>query len=174
MGNILDYLIAHHEIEPLIGVFVPPVDRTNEYYGTKKEKYAAFIVNELMPVIDHQFATSQDPQKRATFGISAGGNIALFIGMNHPDAFGKVAALSSSVQPEISEKYRESSRMNLEFYLDRGKYDLPMLIPMIDNLNNILAEKKYICRFRQWNEGHSWGNWETHVRFALQQFFPFK
>ncbi len=100
--NTLDYLIAHHEMEPVIGIFVPPVDRNNEYGGTKKEAFTTFIVKELMPVIDKKYSTSKNPSKRATFGISEGGNIALYIGMKHPETFGKIAAISSDVQNVIS------------------------------------------------------------------------
>ncbi len=170
--NILNYLIAHHEIEPVIGVFVPPVDRGNEYYGSKKNAYTAFIVKELMPVIDHKYATSPDPRKRATFGISAGGNIALYLGMKHPEAFGKIAAQSTSIQTDISKKFTESAKMNLELYLDLGKYDLPGLIPMVNNFIRILQHKNYVYQFKQWHEGHSWGNWEAHMGLALRQFFP--
>jgi len=170
--NILDYLIAHHEIEPVIGVFVPPVDRENEYSGSKKDAYTTFIVKELMPVIDREFSTSKDPRKRATFGISAGGNIALFLGMKHPEAFGKIAAQSSSVEPEIVTKFNNSAKMNLEFYMDLGEYDLPMLIPMVNDFIRILQNKNYVYQFKQWHEGHSWGNWETHMGLALRQFFP--
>jgi len=170
--NILDYLIAHHEIEPVIGVFVPPVDRENEYSGSEKDAYTTFIVKELMPVIDRKFSTSRDPRKRATFGISAGGNIALFLGMKHPEAFGKVAAQSSSVETEISERFKNSAKMNLEFYLDLGEYDLPVLIPMVNNFVRILQNKNYVCQFKIWHEGHSWGNWESHMGLALRQFFP--
>jgi len=170
--NIMDYLIAHSEIEPVIGVFVPPVDRENEYSGSKKDAYATFIVEELMPVIDRKFSTSRDPRKRATFGISAGGNIALFIGMKHPETFGKIAAQSSSVETEISERFKNSAKMNLEFYLDLGEYDLPALIPMVNNLILILQKKNYVYQFKAWHEGHSWGNWESHMGLALRQFFP--
>ena len=161
--NILDYLIAHHEIEPVIGVFVPPVDRENEYSGSKKDAYTTFIVKELMPVIDRKFSTSRDPRKRATFGISAGGNIALFLGMKHPEAFGKIAAQSSSVQTEISERFKHSAKMNLEFYMDLGEYDLPVLVPMVNDFIRILQNKKYVYQFKVWHEGHSWGNWESHM-----------
>ncbi len=170
--NILDYLIARHEIGPVIGVFVPPVDRENEYYGSKKDAYTEFIVKEIMPVVDRKYSTIKDPKKRATFGISAGGNIALFLGMKYPEAFGKIAAQSSSVQPEISGKYKKSPKMNLEFYMDLGKYDLPVLIPMVNNFIRILQDKNYVYQFKKWPEGHSWGNWEGHVKLALQQFFP--
>ena len=118
--NILDYLIAHHEIEPVIGVFVPPVDRESEYAGNKMDEFTSFIVNELMPVIDQRFATNKDPGKRATFGISDGGNIALYIGMKHPEIFGKIAAMSSDVKTVISSGFQNSAKMNLEFYMDVG------------------------------------------------------
>jgi enterochelin esterase family protein len=129
-------------------------------------------VKELMPVIDRKFSTSKDPGKRATFGISAGGNIALYIGMKHPETFGKIAAQSSSIQTEISEKYNGSSKMKLELYMDLGEYDLPVLIPMVSNFIRILQEKKYTYQFKKWHEGHSWGNWETHMKLPLRQFFP--
>jgi enterochelin esterase family protein len=170
--NILDYLIAHHEIEPVIGVFVPPVDRENEYSGTKKDAYTAFIVKELMPFIDQKFSTSKDVRKRATFGISAGGNIALYLGMKHPEAFGKIAAQSSNVQTVISGKFKDSAKMNLELYMDLGKYDIPVLIPLVNNFIRILQNKNYVYQFKQWHEGHSWGNWEAHMGLALRQFFP--
>jgi len=170
--NILDYLIAHHEIEPVIGVFVPPVDRENEYSGTKKDAYTAFIVKELMPFIDQKFSTSKDVRKRATFGISAGGNIALYLGMKHPEAFGKIAAQSSNVQTDISRKFKDSAKMNLELYMDLGKYDIPVLIPLVNNFIRILQNKNYVYQFKQWHEGHSWGNWEAHMGLALRQFFP--
>jgi enterochelin esterase family protein len=169
--NILDYLIAHHEIEPVIGVFVPPVDRESEYAGNKMDNFTSFIVNELMPVIDQRFSTNKDPRKRATFGISDGGNIALYIGMKHPEIFGKIAAMSSDVKTVISSGFQNSSKMNLEFYMDIGTYDIPMLIPMVNNFIQILQNKNYLFQYKHWNEGHSWGNWKTHVSLPLRQFF---
>ena len=170
--NIFDYLISHHEIEPVIGVFVPPVDRQNEYAGSKKDAFTAFIVNELMPVIDQKYATSKDPRKRATLGASSGGNISLYLGMKHPETFGKIAAQSSDVQTDISTTFQNSAKMNLEFYMDIGTYDIPVLIPMVNNFIQILQNKNYVYQFKQWHEGHSWGNWRGHLSLALRQFFP--
>jgi enterochelin esterase family protein len=170
--NILDYLIAHNQTDPMIGVFVPPVDRQNEYAGTKMDAFTAFIVNELMPVIDQKYYTSNDPRRRATIGASDGGNIALYIGMKHPETFGLIGAQSSDVQTDISDTFLNSEKMNLEFYMDIGKYDIAVLIPMVNNFVQILQNKGYTYQFHQWHEGHSWGNWKGHLALALRQFFP--
>ncbi|MCX6247835.1 MAG: alpha/beta hydrolase-fold protein [Bacteroidetes bacterium] len=171
-NNIFDYLIGHNEIDPVIGVFVPPVDRQNEYAGTKRDAFTAFIVSELMPVIDQKYSTSKDPRRRATLGASSGGNIALYLGMKHPETFGKIAAQSSQVQTDISSTYQNSPRMDLELYMDIGKYDMASLIPMVNSFVQILENKNYSYQFKQWNEGHSWGNWKGHLSSALRQFFP--
>jgi enterochelin esterase-like enzyme len=171
-GNILDYLISQHLMTPVVGVFVPPVDRTAEYAGSKIDKFTEFITAELMPVIDATFKTSKDPAKRAMAGASDGGNIALYIGMKHPEQFGKIAAQSSDVITTISQTFSNGPKLNLEIYLDIGTYDLAVLIPMVHGLRDILHTKGYSYQFQEWHEGHSWGNWKGHLRLPLMQFFP--
>ena len=171
-NNIFDYLISEHLMVPAIGVFVPPVDRTAEYAGSKIDKFTEFITSELMPVIDAKYKTSKDPSNRAIAGASDGGNISLYIGMKHPEQFGKIAAQSSDVITVISETFSSGPKLNLSFYLDIGTYDIAQLIPMVHNFKDILQNKGYIYQFRQWNEGHSWGNWKGHLRLPLMQFFP--
>ena len=57
-------MIANEKIEPIICVFVPPVDRDNEYALTKTQQFESFIVDELMPHIDSTYRTMSNPQKR--------------------------------------------------------------------------------------------------------------
>jgi enterochelin esterase-like enzyme len=171
-NNIFDWLISQHEIEPVIGIFVPPIDRESEYAGSKKEAFIAFIMDELMPVLDQKYATSKDPHKRATLGASNGGNIALYIGMKHPETFGKIAAQSSNVETIISNTYQSGTKMDLELYMDIGTYDISQLIPLVNNFIQILQNKNYVYQSKVWHEGHSWGNWKGHLSQALRQFFP--
>lgn len=170
--NILDYLIAHKQIVPLIGVFIPPVDRTDEYAGFKKEAYRKFIINELMPYIDTKYRLDPQPSQRALFGVSNGGNIAIYIGMKNPESFGKICAQSSNIQKEIYNFFSKNDVMPLEIYLDIGKYDMAALIPLVENFGNVLKIKKYPLRYYVFPEGHSWGNWKAHLRLPLMQFFP--
>ncbi len=170
--NVLDYLIAENRIKPVIAVFVPPVNRTPEYAGNQITQFSSFIVNELLPYIDARYRTRKDPAFRATLGASNGGNIALWLGLNHSNVFGNVAAQSSNIISSISSGFQSSHRLNLKLYLDLGTYDIPVLLPLVRNFIPILQSKGYTYRYEEYNEGHSWGNWRAHIDNALELFFP--
>ena len=157
--NVLDYLIGNDLIDPVIGVFVPAVNRNEEYHGNLKEEYTEFIITDVMGWVDSKYRTLSDPQFRAMAGASDGGNISLWIGLNHPEAFGKIAAYSSNVITEISSTFLNSPALDLDIYLDIGKYDLSVLIPIVHDFRDILEIKGYNYLFYEWHEGHSWGSW---------------
>lgn len=170
-ANILDYLIANGSIKPVIALFVPPVDRNAEYAGAKKDQFVSFIIDDLMPAIDARYATSVDPNQRATVGASNGGNIALYLGIKHPESFGCIAAQSSNVIPAITDVLLTGPILPLNFYLDIGTYDIDVLIPMVHNLDSILTLRQYVHQMLDIHQGHSWGNWKEHLKIPLMRFF---
>jgi enterochelin esterase family protein len=122
--------------------------------------------------MEEKYAISKDPHKRATVGASLGGNIALSLGITHPESFGKIAAQSSSVSKKVSGLYRDGKKQDIVLYLDLGRYDLYNLIPMVHNFIPVLKLKNYNFRYYEFPEGHSWGNWKAHLNLFLKQFFP--
>lgn len=168
--KVLDYLIAKKMIKPVIAVFIPPVNRDEEYHGKKKENYTDFIVENIYPWLEKRFAVSTNCEDRAVAGISDGGNISLWMAVSRPDFFGKVAAFSSNIIPEIEKRFEKDS-LPLKIYLDIGRYDIDFLKPMGFKLRKILNEKGYDHLFNEWNEGHSWGSWRAHLDIALIYFF---
>ena len=170
--NVLDYLIDQNLIEPVIAVFVPPVNRTEEYAGSLQNQFTNFIVNEMIPWVDSRYRTIPLPEKRAVLGASNGGNISLWLALNHSAVFGNVAAQSSNVQNAISTGFQNTPLLNLKFYMDIGTYDIPILIQLVNNFIPILQSKGYTYLYRVYNEGHSWGNWRAHIDDALIMFFP--
>ncbi len=170
-NNVIDYLIAQNRIAPIIAVFVPPANRTPEYSGNQIIQFTAFIVNELMPYIDQRYHTKRDPAYRAVLGASLGGNISLMLAYYYPNVFGNAAAQSSYVSGGISDAFQSSPRLNLKLYLDLGTYDLPTLIPLVRNFIPVLQSKGYTYLYREYHEGHSWGNWRAHIDNALEFFF---
>lgn len=171
-NRVIDYLIWQGRIEPVIGVFVPPVNRTSEYAGGLKDEFSAFIVEELIPWVDARYRTRPEPACRATLGASNGGNIALWLGLHHADVFGLIAAQSSNVETSIANGFQDGPKLDLTFYLDIGTYDIAVLIPMVRNLRQIVEAKGYEYEYHEYHEGHSWGNWRAHIDDALALFFP--
>lgn len=171
-NNVFDYLIAQNRIQPVIGVFVPPVNRTPEYAGNQMTLFTAFIVNELMPYIDARYRTRRNPASRAVMGASNGGNISLWLGYNHPGMFGNVGAQSSNIISSITSGFQNSPTLPLKLCMDLGTYDIPQLIPLVRNFIPILQSKGYVFRYDEFNDGHSWGNWRAHIDNAVEFFFP--
>ena len=66
--NVLDNLIDSAKIDKIVGVFVTPNNRNNEYAGTIRNQYRLFFVNELVPLIDSLYSTYNDPAKRLVLG----------------------------------------------------------------------------------------------------------
>ncbi|UCF62775.1 MAG: T9SS type A sorting domain-containing protein [bacterium] len=170
--NVLDYLIDRDLVEPVIAVFVPPVNRTEEYAGSLQGQFTQFIVNEVMPWVDSKYRTIPLPEKRAVLGASNGGNISLWLALNHPEVFGHVAAQSSNIQNSISSGFQNSPLLDLKLYLDLGTYDIPILIQLVNNFLPLLQAKGYPYQYHVFHEGHSWGNWRAHIDNALIMFFP--
>lgn len=173
-NNVLDYLIAHERIQPVIGVFVPPKDRRNEYAFSKTARFEAFIVDELMPYIDARYRTRADPAARAVIGISWGGLIATQIAYNRPEVFGLCGAYSPgyvSQNRKVLNSVINGAVKPIKFYLDWGTYE-PTIMWDARRMRDALQQKGYALVWNEWHEGHSWGNWRAHLDNSLEFFFP--
>jgi enterochelin esterase-like enzyme len=171
-NTILDNLIAQGLIVPVIAVFVPPVNRTPEYAGAQMTQFTDFLMGQVMTVIDTRYRTRRNPAARAVIGASNGGNIALWMGYTHPEAFGNIGAQSSNIISAISSGFQSSPHLDLKLYLDLGTFDIDVLIPLVRGFVPILQSRGYDYRYEEYNEGHSWGNWRAHIDNALEKFFP--
>jgi enterochelin esterase-like enzyme len=166
--NTIDYLIDLKRIRPIIAVFVPPVNRTQEYYSTQRTAFTAFVIQELMPWIDGRFRTRRSAEHRATLGASYGGHIAISLGLSHPEVFGNIAGQSSVIPSEGS---GIAAGLPLKFYLDMGTFESG-LIEGCRGFVGILQNRGYNILYREYPEAHSWGSWRAHIDNALEFFFP--
>ncbi len=171
--RVLDYVHwkqSFNHFLPLIGVFVPPVDRNAEYMGALRDQYAAFIATELMPFIRSQYKARRSHRGVATMGISAGGNISLWIARNYPSVFGNAASMSGAIQPSTSAAFQSGEPPDVFVYVDVGTYDLAGFEDLSSQFDSVLGAQWYNRRFYQWHEGHSWRNWGAHIDEALAFF----
>lgn len=67
-----------------------------DWSGSQNAQYNAFVVNELKPVIDARYRTLTGPADTGVCGSSFGGIASLSLGLDHPQVFGKIGAMSTS------------------------------------------------------------------------------
>lgn len=94
-------------VEPLIivGIYNTGDHRIAEYTPTRDWKmgggqaplYGKLLVEELLPFIAKQYRTLTGAEHTGLGGSSLGGLVSLYLGLEYPDVFGKLAVLSPSV-----------------------------------------------------------------------------
>jgi enterochelin esterase-like enzyme len=75
-------------VEPLIIVGI---------YNTGDRLYGQLLVEELLPFIGKHYRTLTGPARTGLGGSSLGGLVSLFLGIEYPQVFGRLAVLSPSV-----------------------------------------------------------------------------
>jgi len=108
VNDTAEELIKAGVIEPLIivGVYNTGEHRIDEYTPTRDRRhraggdaalYGRMLTEELKPFIDREYRTLVDPRNTGLGGSSLGGLATLYLGLQHPNVFGKLAVLSPSV-----------------------------------------------------------------------------
>lgn len=107
---ILDNLIAEGKVQPMV-IVMPlaygTMDMINigwsvwsgkyEVPRRNQELFANQLIHEVLPLAESHYNIATDAAHRAIAGLSMGGGHTLYTGLNHPDIFGYVAAMSSAI-----------------------------------------------------------------------------
>lgn len=171
--NILDNLLDSNKIEPLIGVFVKPNNRNEEYAFSKRNQYRLFFVNELVPYIDSTYRTIKSASKRLIIGDSYGGNISALISYNHAEIFGNCGLHSAAFQPNNYEAYNlilQGHKKEIKFVSIWGSYE--SLFTNMRDFRDSCIKKGYEFIALEFPEGHSWGLWRATIDIILENIFP--
>jgi len=107
---VFDNLIASGDMPVTIAVFVNPghdpskgtpknawqvSDRSHEY-DSMGDRYARFLLEEILPEVEKTYRISHDPEMRAVCGASSGGIAAFTVAWERPDEFHKVLSTIGS------------------------------------------------------------------------------
>ncbi len=170
MTNVLDNLIFAKRIPPAIGIFIDPVDRNYEYYANPK--YERMLIEELIPFVRKNYAIASRPRETAIMGVSLGGAISLMIALDHPEIFGNCGSQSGAFGIDDGKLYDLVMKQPLKrvaFYLDCGRFG--DLLEDNQKMVHLLKTKGYALEYKEFNEGHSWGNWRAHIDDMLVFFW---
>jgi len=108
--QVMENLIAKKQMPITIGVFITPGSRGDEYnevggnnpnnrsfeYDSLGDRYARFLIDELLPEIEKTYDLTKDPEMRCIGGTSSGAICAFTVAWERPDQFRKVISLIGS------------------------------------------------------------------------------
>ena len=141
LPEVIDNLIHKKEIPVMIGIFVDPgevpalspdarprFNRSFEY-DSLGDRYARFLIEELLPEVNKKYALSVDPNDRSLAGASSGGICAFNAAWERPDAFRRVISTIGTFVGlrggnQFSILVRKTEPKPLRVYLQDGKNDL--------------------------------------------------
>ena len=107
---VFDNLIARGDMPPTIAVFINPGHEKSKgkpaspwkssnrsfEYDSLGDRYARFVLDEIIPEVEKRYTLSKDPELRAICGASSGGICAFTVAWERPDAFRKVLSTIGS------------------------------------------------------------------------------
>jgi enterochelin esterase-like enzyme len=180
--TVFDNLIHKGDMPVTVGVFVNPGDRplkegepprkrpdgrpaspTNRSveYDTLSDKYATFLLTEILPEVGKHVKLTQDPDGRAVCGASSGGIAAFTVAWERPDQFRKVlSTIGSFTNIRGGNRYpdlvRAADKKPLRVFLQDGTNDLVNQFGSWPEANKAMAaaleEKGYDFKI-VWGEG---------------------
>jgi enterochelin esterase family protein len=140
---VFDNLIARGEMPPTIGVFINPghdaakgalpnawkASNRSLEYDSLGDRYARFLLEEILPEVAKTYTLTSDPEQRAICGASSGGICAFTVAWERPDAFRKVlSTIGSFVNLRGGNAYpsliRKTEKKPLRVFLEDSSGDL--------------------------------------------------
>jgi enterochelin esterase family protein len=110
--TVFDNLIARGEMPPTVAIFINPGHKLKEgedlksvkwkannrsaEYDSLGDRYAKFLLEEILPEVEKKWPLTKDPELRAICGASSGGICSFTVAWERPDAFRKVLSTIGS------------------------------------------------------------------------------
>ena len=119
--TVFDNLIAKGEMPVTVAVFINPGSggeggrgQRSLEYDTLSDRYAKFLLEEILPEVEKTVKLRHDPESRAIAGISSGGICAWTVAWERPDEFRKVLSWVGSFTNIASGHTRREGGHNYE------------------------------------------------------------
>ena len=169
---IIDNLLAQKKAQPMIVVMTdghaafsqPSTNAEARARNTKA--FESDLLGDVMPFVEENYRTINKRESRAIIGLSMGGGQSLAIGLNHPELFAWLGAMSASTPEEssVAKALAEPDAMNKKlklFWIAIGKDDF--LLNRNEQFNRLLTSKgiKHIYEITEGN--HSWPVWRRYL-----------
>lgn len=179
---VLDNLVARGEAEPAIVVFIDPrwqgQNRRQDQY-VQNPGFAAFVATELVPEIDAAYRTRADRDARVILGTSLGGTFSAYLGLTHPDVFGRLAIQSPAFWVSESPQWWTGPSIYAMMEASGDAWEIHMTTGTINDtedgarrMRDVMTARGLALTYAEVPEGHSWGNWRALLGDMLRTLLP--
>lgn len=176
LPTVLDSLIEAKKIPVIIGIFVdhgqvpaslagnfPRYNRSFEY-DALGDRYARFLLEELLPEVSRTYNLSHDPNDRSIAGASSGAICAFNVAWERPDQFRRVLSTIGTYVglrggDEFATLVRKSEPKPIRVFLQDGTQDLNIYAGdwWMANQNMLSA-----LTYAGYEVNHAWGEGGGH------------
>jgi enterochelin esterase-like enzyme len=183
--TVLDNLIGHGDLSPVVVAFIHPGERLLEY--ADDPRHAAFISSELVPALEATFPLVDDPGGRCLMGASFGAVASLSTAWRAPMQFGRLLFQSGSfagagegcrrrpeplwqpvrrfVQAFLADPIAVADRV----FVSCGTYE--SLICENRGIVPVIEQTGTSVRFVESRDGHNWASWRDSLGLGLPWLF---
>jgi enterochelin esterase-like enzyme len=168
--RVIDWLIAHDMIHPIVAVFVEPVSRADDFRPAAPMR--DFVASELMSWISAHYSVTPLASDHAIIGVSAGARAALETMAAYPGVYGKsglmIPALRESDVAMIPVRQGEAPQLHL--CVVAGLYD-QLNYSAGELVRDSMIKRGQSVKYIEVAEGHSTATWKTHLHDVLVNLF---
>jgi enterochelin esterase-like enzyme len=168
--RVLDWLIAHEEIPPIVAAFVEPVSRADDY--RRDAPMRDFVATELMAWLGSHYSITPLAADHAIVGISAGARGAVDTLTAYPAVFGRSALIIPALTADDAQHIpvRRGEEAQLDVVILAATYDR-LNAPAASMLREAFQSRGHSVRLIEVAEGHSTLTWKLHLRDVLVRLF---
>lgn len=184
--TVLDNLIHARAIPPCIAIFIEPGkipsavaggtarDNRSFEYDSLGDRYARFLLEEILPAVSSRYALSPDPAHRLIMGGSSGAFCAFNVAWERPDAFGRVLSIVGSYTAmrgghTLAARVRLTEPKPLRVFLEGGAADLDVFAG-----NWFLGSQDLAAAlaYAGYEVNHAWDDRAGHNDYHGSSIFP--
>lgn len=172
LPDVLNNLIHKQEIPVTIGIFISPgyvppafegdsprINRSFEY-DSMTDRYARFLVEEMLPAVSKDYNLSTDPNDRLIAGLSSGAICAFNVAWQRPNEFRRVLSTIGSYGSlrggeEFSILVRKSEPKPIRIFLQDGSSDVDIYAGDWFNENQGMLSA---LEWAGYDVNHEWGD----------------
>lgn len=175
MGKTMDSAVV-------VFMDIPGRDMWWDAVSGGRENFGKMVSEELYPFLLKQYRISDKAEDHLVYGAALAGSGALFLGLRHPDVFGKVASQSFYMHNEPMRRsqleYLDPTRPKAIFYLDWCQVDIqdPGEGTDVKRDNLAVAQALENAGFkvitRELKTGQGWPSWRAQWPEIMSLMFP--